>query len=352
MRILVHAEWRPEIDPDVSEEEHDAQWGEMMLPLFERAVALGGRLIGWSARSITVDFSWDGLYDAIDFLVDAPLAPDLAAGISHGQLKVVYDGARIAFALGPPLRVAQNLAQLARPGEVLLSPEVVKEAQGLIGTAGEVGRRPGRPDVPGILLDAQHPLKETLKPSSPVRDGVAESVPAQRRSHPPSSPAPESERVRQVDRFVSTTAALGDVGPAVFPEEVSKALRKRDAQSLQALAESIRDHAAPQAVERLDAMAQLADGKSGEALRRLRRSKENAPLGDPSARCRAALALGVALASAGRPYEAALEGLDGLARAREGNDERGERACARFLSQLSLTFRDKYSSEAWGLLGS
>lgn len=350
MRILVHAEWRPEIDPDVSEEERDEQWTEMVLLLFERAIALGGRLIGWSARSVTVDFSWDGLYDAVDFLVDAPLAPDLAAGISHGQLRVVYDGVRIAFALGSPLRIAQNLAQLARPGEVLLTPEIVEEAQGRIGTAGEVGKRPGRPDVPAILLDPEHPLKETQKPDSPELDDDVALGPA--RGRRPSSRAPESERVRQVDRFVSTTAALGDAAPAVFPEEVSKALRKRDAQSLHALAESIRNHAAPQAAERLDAMAQLADGKSGEALRRLRRSKENAPAGDPSSRCRAALALGVALATAGRPYEAVLEALDGLARAREGNDERGERACARFLSQLSLTFRDKYSSEAWALLGS
>jgi hypothetical protein len=351
MRIVVHAEWRPEIDSDVSEEQRDEQWADIVLPLFERAIALGGRLVRWSSRSVTVDFSWDGLYDAIDFLVDAPLAPDLATGISHGQLKVVYDGARIAFALGAPLRVARNLAQLARPGEVLLSPEIVADSQGRIGTAGEVGRRPGRPDVPGILLDPEHPLKETQIPAAPSRSEGIELVPAARRSHPPSSPAPESERVRQVNRFVSTTAALGDTAPAVFPEEVSKALRKRDAQSLHALAESIRNHAAPQAAERLDAMAQLADGKSGEALRRLRRSKESAPMDDPSARCRSALALGVALATAGRPYEAALEALDGLARAREGKDERGERACARFLSQLSLTFRDKYASEAWGLLG-
>jgi class 3 adenylate cyclase len=352
MRILVHAEWRPEIDPDVSEEQRDEQWAEMVVPLFERAIALGGRTIGWSARTITVDFSWDGLYDAIDFLVDAPLAPDLAAGISHGQLKVVYDGARIAFALGAPLRVARNLANLARPGEVLLSPSLVEDSQGRLGTLGEVGKRPGRPEVPGILLDPEHPLKETKKPDAPTREEVIEMMPAERSSHPPSSRAPESERVRQMDRFVSTTAALGDTAPAVFPEEVSKALRKRDAESLHRLAESIRSHAAPEAAERLDAMAQLADGKSGEALRRLRRSKENAPQDDPSARCRAALALGVALATAGRPYEAALEALDGLARAREGKDERGERACARFLSQLSLTFRDQYSSEAWGLLGS
>lgn len=351
MRILVHAEWRPEIDPDISPEERDEQWEQMVVPLFERAIALGGRLIRWAGWSLTVDFAWDGLYDAIDFLVDAPPAPELAAGICHGELRVVYDGSRVAFTLGPALRVASELAELARPGEVLLSPEMVADARGRLGTLGEVGKRPGRPEIQAIVLDPENPLKETQAPAPPSTKEMMKLVPAERKSHPPSSRAPESERARQVDRFVSATAALGDAAPAVFPEEVSSALRKRDAESLQALARTVRSNSTPQAAERLDAMAQLADGKSGEALRRLRRSKENAPVDDPSARCRSALALAVALATAGRPYEAALEGLDGLARAREGNDERGERACARFLSQLSLTFRDRDAAEAWAELG-
>jgi len=347
----VHAEWRPEIDPDTSLEERDEQWAEMVLPLFERAIALGGRLIGWAGWSMTVDFAWDGLYDAIDFLVDAPPAPELAAGICHGELRIFYDGSRVAFTLGPPLRVAAALAELARPGEVLLSPEIVDESRGRLGTLGEVAKRPGRPEIRAIMLDLENPLKETQAPAPPSTKEMMRLVPAERKSHPPSSRAPESERVRQVDRFESATAALGDAAPAVFPEEVSRALRKRDAESLQALAKTVRLNSTPQAAERLDAMAQLADGKSGEALRRLRRSKENAPADDPSARCRSALALAVALATAGRPYEAALEGLDGLARAREGKDERGERACARFLSQLSLTFRDRDASDAWAHLG-
>ena len=52
-RILVHAEWRPEIDPDVTEQERDEQWAKMAGRLFDRGIALGGRLIGWSANSVT-----------------------------------------------------------------------------------------------------------------------------------------------------------------------------------------------------------------------------------------------------------------------------------------------------------
>jgi len=147
---------------------------------------------------------------------------------------------------------------------------------------------------------------------------------------------------------MSTTEALGDEDAGVFPKELNSTLKKRDAASLHELAQSVRAHDAVDAADRLDAIAELADGKSGEALRRLRQSKGRAPAEDLSARCRAALALAVALASAGRPYEAALEGLDGIARAREGGDERGERACARFLSQLSTTLGDHGSASAWG----
>jgi hypothetical protein len=176
-RILVQADWRPEIDPDISLEERDAQWGEMVVPLFERVIALGGRLIGWGPRSLTADFAWDGLYDAVDFLVDAPLAPELAAGLCHGSLQVVHDAGRVAFVTGAPLRTVAALAQLARPGEVLLSPEVVAEADGRLGTAGEVAARPGRPDIPALILDPENPLHETQLPGPPSGDAVGMVMP-------------------------------------------------------------------------------------------------------------------------------------------------------------------------------
>jgi thioredoxin-like negative regulator of GroEL len=63
--------------------------------------------------------------------------------------------------------------------------------------------------------------------------------------------------------------------------------------------------------------------------------------------CRAALALGVALAAANRLEEALLEALDALARAREYEDARGEQACLRFLSQLAATVGHHDVAEAW-----
>jgi hypothetical protein len=64
-------------------------------------------------------------------------------------------------------------------------------------------------------------------------------------------------------------------------------------------------------------------------------------------RCRAALAHGIGLAAAGRLAEAVLEALEGLARAREAQDRSGERACARFLSQLSNSAEQPAAAAAW-----
>lgn len=347
MRILVHLEWRSEIDPEVSPGEAASKWDSILEPMFERAVALGGRVIGWGPCSFAADFSWDALYDAVDFLVDAPIAPELSAGLCSGEPRVIYDGLRLACVVGECVRLAAALAELARPGEVLVSPELVQAAAGRLGTAGEVGPRPGRPSLQAFLLDPVSPVLDTEAPEPLSRRDALELVPNVRSAHPPSSRAPESERVRQVERLVSATEALGDAVPAVFPLDITAALRKRDAVSLQKLAQTVRKNDALESAERLDAMADLADGKSGEALRRLRVSKERSTKEDASTRCRAALALAVALSAAGRPYEAALEALDGVARAREGHDRRGELACARFLSRLATMIGDHSSADAW-----
>ena len=174
-------------------------------------------------------------------------------------------------------------------------------------------------------------------------------TPAPSAPHPPSN-TPESFIDRQVQRLATSAEVVARSDDSVFPPELSSALRRRDAESLQSLARSARAHEANDAADRLEAIAELAGGKSGEALRRLRKAKENARSGDTSARCRATLALGLALSAAGRPYEAAVEGLEALARAREGSDERGERACARFLARVARQLGDVDACELWDQL--
>jgi hypothetical protein len=86
--------------------------------------------------------------------------------------------------------------------------------------------------------------------------------------------------------------------------------------------------------DRMRAMARLSRGDVGDALRVLRRSRAALPPSALGARCQASLALGVALAVAGRPQDALLEGLDALARARENKDDKGASACLAFLARL------------------
>jgi hypothetical protein len=85
----------------------------------------------------------------------------------------------------------------------------------------------------------------------------------------------------------------------------------------------------------MQAIVRLTRGDVGEALRVLRSARSELDASAPATeRCQASLALGVALAVAGRPDDALLEALDALARARESADDKGAHACIAFLSKL------------------
>jgi hypothetical protein len=129
-----------------------------------------------------------------------------------------------------------------------------------------------------------------------------------------------------------------DVGERLT-ELAKEALMGADTQSLEQWAEGLLaagEHG--RFAERMQAIVRLARGDVGDALRALRAARAeldaNAP---PTERCQASLALGVALAVAGRPDEALLEALDALARAREQGDDKGGHACLAFLSKLFAT---------------
>ena len=86
--------------------------------------------------------------------------------------------------------------------------------------------------------------------------------------------------------------------------------------------------------ERLRALSRIGRGDIADALRVLRRTRASLDPNDHTLRCQTSLALGVALSSAGRPQDALLEGMDALAHARHGQNERGATACLAFLSKL------------------
>jgi hypothetical protein len=86
--------------------------------------------------------------------------------------------------------------------------------------------------------------------------------------------------------------------------------------------------------DRMRAMARLSRGEIGDALRVLKRARASLPKDAAGLRCQTSLALGMALAVAGRSEEALLEGLDALSRAKQGSDARGTSACLAFLAKL------------------
>jgi hypothetical protein len=145
------------------------------------------------------------------------------------------------------------------------------------------------------------------------------------------------------------------IGPMSAEPELAarlgEALKSEDGGAVAVLlAELRRDESQPLLADRVEAVACVARGQIGEALRLSRAVKrESSGLGAPE-RSRAALAHAIALAAAGRTSEALLEGLDSLARAREATDLRGERACARFLARLSTIAGSAPAADAWSSL--
>jgi len=340
-RIVVQVRFCPPLDPD-SAQDVVQKWAELAPPLFERATALGGRVVGFGDHFVAVDFPWDALYDAIDFLVDAPLFPELASGLAHGHMNVIYESPRLALVTGEAIARAARLSELARPGEVLVEPSLVRACEGRIGSIGEAGKRPGRPDIEALILDPEHPFKDsTSVPPSPSRN-----LPLDEFDFEPTTRA----RAEQAARLAGVTEAVGRESDSTFPSALAQALKDRSPEAISKLAERVNAGPATPATERLFAMTELLQGRSGDAIRRLREAREQAESGSPSARCRAALALAVAYAAVGRSREALLEGLSGLARAREGQDEKGERACARFLANLAEVALDGEAAAAWNAL--
>jgi hypothetical protein len=118
-------------------------------------------------------------------------------------------------------------------------------------------------------------------------------------------------------------------------ELAKEALLGADTASLERWVDSLGATGEHQALaDRMRAMARLSRGEIGDALRVLKRARANLPKEASVLRCQTSLALGMALAVAGRSEEALLEGLDALSRARQANDQRGTGACLAFLAKL------------------
>jgi hypothetical protein len=315
-----------------------------------RATELGGRVVLWERDSVAFDFSPERASDAAELAVRAGLLHGIGVGIAAGELETLdSDGVRFALGVGPVLSRAEQLARLARSAEILVDPELAAtHTQELPTTAAREGRV-GSERVRGLKIDRRRLGVVSHPPVSQATASDATVAPpqagAQRApSAPPPGNRPASIRPGalvdldgegELPIAVHAVQALKDKNPALL-DELVMGLRAQGEHLLLA--------------DRLEAMANLVRGETGEALRVLRAARERAQSSGSSERSRAALALAVGLAAARRKADALLEALDGLARAREAGDVRGERACARFLAQLSRSAGDERAAEKWATL--
>ncbi len=279
--------------------------------LLPSAEAFGASLIAWSATTFAVGFDAESIEEAVSFSLEAQKDgtgdATWACGIAEGELELIAaNGQRADLAWGIPLVTAVSLSRIARPGEILVDGDVRAFRVGELSTIGprvstDAGKR-----VRGWRLDVTSPWK------------VA-----------PTRVAPEDD--------------LGTTMETAVPSFTREELESSAVLDLVEAAESpppSQVHAAPAASKpktRTESLAArvraIAHADGPEALQALRKQRMDLESASASARCHASLALGVALALAGRSDEALLEGMDALARARESASARAEAACLAFLAK-------------------
>ncbi len=285
--------------------------------LTRRAEALGAQLVGWGATTVAFAWDLDSVEEAVTLAVSlredaVPAEGAWTCGIAEGPMEPLAPaGQRAGLAWGEPLVRLVALARIAEPGEVLVDASVTALARGELRGAGmRRGMDTGR-EVEGVRLDVQSPwgaVSETPPPSEQAPEPAPGSVP------------PGEEPERFAERMVELTR---------------QALLSGNAQSLARLSEGLRATGEHDALaDRMRAIARLSRGQIGDAVRALRQSQMLAADEPPTVRCQSSLALAFALATAGRPDEALVEGMDALARARDGDDKKAQAACLAFLAKL------------------
>ena len=229
----------------------------------------------------------------------------------------------------------------------------------------ELGKRPSsvRADAEEIESLSPSELKDA-SPSAPAGPdgGARERLSELELSDSVMAPDPSSasepkadESGRRSKPAIDRAEAIAESQPEPSVPQMAQAveaLRRGRPDDVDALVAELRGKGGhDRLAERLEAMASLARGQTGGALRVLRSAADRARGATPADRCRAALAHAVGLAAAGRSRDALLEALEGLARAREAGDPRGEQACLRFLAQVCESAGDAESAKAWRAAG-
>jgi hypothetical protein len=252
-----------------------------------------------------------------------------------------------AYVLQPPPRAA-TAPRMSNRGMPAVAPSVA-EPPGLPKPSAPLPLRPSVQSMPAVEARRSAP-EGGADPAAPrvvASARVAQQISAVR-PPPPVPPAPAPAPVAPPLVVVTPAAPVRPAPPleggeaaaliAVRMIDLAKsALVEGDAAGVDRWTEGLRaagEH--DRLAERIEALARISRGQVGEALRSLRalRDDGNANGVSRATRAQTTLALGLALAAANRPDDALLEGLDALARAREGGDARAAGVCLAFLAKL------------------
>ncbi len=327
------------------------------------ARATGGALVAWSSTQLAVAWPKTSFATALELATALRNEAGLwSCSMALGDLETLEEGSTLGG--GDALGGAEVLAAAARPSELWAHESVLAAFPEAVraGTSMAIAWT-GR-EVQGALVERPRaPLPPPRSPSQAVigRASVNSASSFERSRSPAMASAPTIARPPSMSGSAPALApALAPVAPAptqpryrspstfdveeVDPEALAlrlaqlsrDALLDGDAASLEKWSDGLKATGEKDALaERMWAMARLAKGRVGDALKALRAARLRAEEeGQLRSRCQAALALGVGLAFAGRSDEALLEGLDALARAREAADAQAEGACLAFLQKL------------------
>lgn len=292
---------------------------DRMLRAKKQAEALGGTLCAWGATELAIAFEPEDVEEVVAFASGAATVEGgaCAVGIARGALEAVHGATALAeLSWGVALLDASAIAGAAPSGAVYVEESAAEVIE----------QRPGEGHP--ASLGERRPLS-----------GTGRALHVRPLAVQPLVPPPVSRR----STGMSEMPPPPEGGEAA---EVVEAIRRGDLATLERHLEDLRTRGASSGlITRLTGLAALGRGATVDALRTLRAAAE--AVTEPSEKTRAFLALAVALGAARRSDEALLAALRALSAARIADDRFGERACARFLAQLSAASGFTDASLLW-----
>lgn len=205
-------------------------------------------------------------------------------------------------------------------------------------------RIPGPPALPFGVKDDRQDAVAIPSPAAPEPTVQAQLEEHEREAARVVEPAVRDSdadsRVQAVDELAASAPLLAREALAASDVSVLERWVEREPMTLER----------ERLLTRVRAMVALDKGEKsqkGEALRALRESARHAQKFGPLEQSRGHLAYAIGLAQAGRALEALVEGLEALARAREGADSKAERACASVLHKIYVGAGHEDSVAVW-----